>query len=69
VEVKGVRFADPAAVLALANGADGEALAAAGLTANAIRVILAQRPFASVEALAATKGIGKKTLETLRDRA
>jgi hypothetical protein len=68
-EVKGVIIPDPEALLAFANGAEEAALQSAGLTANAIKAVLAHRPFASVEALGSTKGIGKKTLEALRDSA
>ena len=54
---------DPAVVAA--NTLDAEALAALGITARGVKVLLDGRPFADRETLEATRGVGPKTLEAL----
>jgi hypothetical protein len=65
VEVDGVVFPDGAAALAFANQADDEALKAAGIKGRALKLVQGGRPWASLQDVSATAGIGKRTLEAL----
>jgi hypothetical protein len=67
ITVKGVTFDNPKRALAFANDAAAEMLEEAGLNANARKALIGGRPFADMSGLEATKGIGKKTLESIRD--
>ena len=68
-EVEPEPTADVDPVLVFANTADPAALEACGLKGAALRKVLAERPFASVEAMRATRGIGPKTLNHLESGA
>jgi serine/threonine-protein kinase len=57
---------EAAATLAFANEADAAALRKAGVYVRGVSVVLDNRPFESLEALAATRGIGQKTMESLK---
>jgi hypothetical protein len=57
--------ATAAATLQFVNTASYEDLAAAGVYRRGISVILDNRPFASMEAFAATRMIGTKTVQAV----
>lgn len=59
------RVEEPDAVVTFVNRASAEALERAGVARGPRAALLAARPFASVDELAATSGIGPKTLEAL----
>lgn len=67
----GVAFtqAEAQRVLALINDGTEEQLDDAGLRSNSIEVIIAERPFASMEILAAVEGIGPATMEDIYEVA
>ena len=71
VVADGVSFTPPQArrTLALINAADKDALLRAGVAPRQANLILDKRPFASIEAFAATPYIGEKTVTALRDAA
>ena len=52
-------------VVRFANTADDAALAAAGLTSAAVKALVGGRPFEDLDALAATRGVGPKSLAAL----
>ncbi len=64
VTVDGVRFTveDARRTLSFVNHATPEALRTAGIHASVVGRILAERPFASVEAFGATRGIGPRSV-------
>jgi outer membrane biosynthesis protein TonB len=68
-EVKGVRLDDPAAVVAAANTASDESLEGAGVKGNQLKTLVQGRPYADVDSLANTAGVGKKTLRALVELA
>jgi hypothetical protein len=57
--------AHAAKTLAWVNAAEPDALRAAGVYDRGVDLILAERPFPSLEAFGATKGIGTKTVEAV----
>ncbi len=65
VEVKKVWIKNPSAVVALANAADEDMLRTWGLRGAGLTAVMARRPFGSVEDLAATEGVGRRTLQHL----
>jgi DNA uptake protein ComE-like DNA-binding protein len=65
-EAAASQAAEAPPALHLANAASQAELAAAGVSKGAVRAILRGRPFASMEALAHTRGIGPKTMAALR---
>ncbi|MEZ4321337.1 MAG: protein kinase [Myxococcota bacterium] len=65
VDDVGFTAAEAARALEWVNGADADALKAAGVYLKGVEVILANRPFASMEAFGETKGIGTKTVEAV----
>jgi hypothetical protein len=64
-ELGGHAVPDVAALLAFVNTADEAALREAKIRQPALGTLLTSRPFASLDQLAATAGIGPKTLEAL----
>lgn len=67
----GVSFDDQTAAIALhiANGASADELTSHGMTASPANTIVVARPFASVAAVAAVKGVGTATMNALHDYA
>lgn len=65
VVIKGVVIYQPGALLTFVNEADAEALKDAGVKGRALSVIEGARPFASVEDLGKTAGVGRRTLQAL----
>jgi DNA uptake protein ComE-like DNA-binding protein len=63
--VKKVWIKNPSAVVALANAADEDMLRTWGLRGAGLTAVMARRPFGSVEDLAATEGVGRRTLQHL----
>jgi outer membrane biosynthesis protein TonB len=63
--VNGVTVPDPEATLLLANVANEAQLTEAGIKGRAATSLVEGRPFADLEQLGNTKGVGKKTLEAL----
>ena len=65
VVLKGVVIEDPAAFLAFVNDATEAQLEAAGIKGKPQNLLVEARPFESVDAIGATKGIGRRTLQSL----
>ncbi len=65
VVIKGVVIEDPAAFLKFANSATEEELEAAGIKGKPQSVLIDARPFDTVESVGATKGVGRRTLQSL----
>jgi hypothetical protein len=63
--LKGVVIDDPAAFLAFANDATEAQLEEAGIKGRPQSVLMEARPYDSVEAIGATKGVGRRTLQSL----
>lgn len=57
------------AALRFANTATPEQLTAAGIYERGVEILVAKRPFDSLEAVGATYGVGQKTMQSLRAAA
>ena len=68
VVVDSVSFtpAEAAATLTFANEADAAVLRKAGIYNRGVSIVLDNRPFGSLQALGETRGIGEKTMESLK---
>lgn len=69
VDEVGFTTAGAAKALAFVNTATPEQLAAAGIYRKGVEIIVAKRPFASLQAFGGTYGIGSKTVQTVRNAA
>lgn len=63
--LKGVVVENPAKLLKYANTASEASLVEAGIKGKALSVVLESRPFKSADVVGDTKGIGRRTLQTL----
>ncbi|MEY4753362.1 MAG: hypothetical protein RJA44_1037 [Pseudomonadota bacterium] len=66
--VEAAAAAVPAGPVSINHGSEAELVALKGIGPALARLIIAQRPYASIEALIDLKGIGPKLVEQLRDQ-